>query len=88
MSKVIDTVSPEAIALATAINLHSTMLLDDAWYNGTKEGFDALYDELFVIARDFVPSNCENLSEKVEETFFQFQCEIERGERDVDWYLF
>ncbi len=89
MTKVIDTVSPEAVALSAAIELHSTMLHDDAWvgYCGTKEGFDNLYQELFVVARDHVSSESDNPVEDVVNTFFQFQNEIEQAEREVDWFL-
>lgn len=89
MTKVIDTVSPEAVALSAAIELHTTMLHDEAWagYCGTKEGFDNLYQELFVIARDHVSSESENTVEDIVDTFFQFQNEIGQGESEVDWFL-
>jgi hypothetical protein len=89
LTKVIDTVSPEAVALSAAIELHTTMLHDDAWmgYCGTKEGFDNLYQELFVIARDHVSSESNNVVEDTVNTFFEFQGEIAEAEREVDWFL-
>lgn len=86
--KPIDTVSPEAIALQAAIQLHSDLIYDDgfAGYNGTKEAFDRLYQELFVIARDEVSLEVSPLDQVIE-TFYDYQLEIVEGQRDVEWYL-
>lgn len=86
--KVIDTVSPEAVALTAACQLHSELLSDEgfAGYDGTKFQFDMLYRELFMIARDEVSLEVEPV-EQVVETFYQYQAEISAGERDADWYL-
>jgi hypothetical protein len=86
--KVTDTCSPEAFALKATCLLH-TELLDDqgfAGYDGTKEAFDRLYSELFVIARDEVSLEVEAVSQVID-TFFDYQLEIRRGQREVDWYL-
>lgn len=86
--KFTDTSSPEAVALLAACQLHPELLTDDAFagYDGTKDQFDRLYRELFVIARDEVSLEVEPV-EQVVETFYQYQTEISVGERDADWYL-
>ena len=86
--KVIDTVSPEAVALTAACQLHSELLSDESFagYDGTKAAFDSLYSELFVIARDEVSLEVEPV-EQVVETWYQYQAEISEGERDFDWFL-
>lgn len=86
--KPIDTVSPEAVALQAAIQLHADLLHDEgfAGYDGTKAQFDALYRELFVIARDEVSLEVEPVNQVIE-TFYDYQQEIVWGERDVEWYL-
>jgi hypothetical protein len=86
--KAIDTVSPEAVALTAACELHGELLADQgfAGYDGTKEQFDNLYQELFVIARDEVSLEVEAVSQ-VMDTFFEYQMEISEGQRAFDWYL-
>lgn len=86
--KMIDTVSPEAVALTAACQLHTELLKDEgfAGYDGTKEQFDNLYQELFIIARDEVSLEVEPV-EMVVETFYDYQLEIAEGVRDFDWYL-
>ena len=86
--KAIDTLSPEAVALTAACQLHAELLADDgfAGYDGTKGAFDRLYSELFVIARDEVSLEVDPVDQVVE-TFYQYQLEIGKGQREVNWYL-
>lgn len=86
--KITDTASPEAVALTATCRLHGELLADEnfAGYDGTKDAFDRLYSELFVIARDEVSLEIEPV-EMVVETFYVFQFEIGEGDREVDWYL-
>lgn len=83
-----DLVSPEAVALAAACELHTELLRDLSFsgYDGTKEQFDDLYQELFIIARDEVSLEVLPV-EQVIETFFDYQLEITTGDREVGWYL-
>jgi hypothetical protein len=80
--------NPETVALSAAIRLHTELLQSEGFlgYEGTKAQFDALYQELSVIALDEVSLEIEPL-EQVIETFYQYQFEIAEGERSVDWYL-
>ena len=84
-----DTVSPEAVALTAACQLHSQLLNDDdgfVGYDGTKDQFDLLFRELFVIARDEVSLEIDPVNQ-VTETFWDYQTEISFGQRDSDWFL-
>ena len=82
-----DTVSPEAVALTAACQLHKDLLNSDGFegYDGTKEQFDRLFQELFVIARDEVSLEIDPISQ-VTETFWDYQTEISFGQRDSDWF--
>lgn len=84
----IDSVSPEAVALTAACQMHNELLQDEgfAGYDGTKDAFDNLYQELFVIARDEVSLEVDPVDQVVE-TFYAYQAEIAMGDRDFDWYL-
>jgi hypothetical protein len=86
--KFTDPVSPEAVALAAAFELHTELLHDPSFagYDGTKEQFDDLYQELFIIARDEVSLEVEPV-EQVIGTFFDYHLEIVSGDREVGWYL-
>lgn len=86
--KFTDSMSPEAVALSAACQLHPELLADDgfAGYDGTKAQFDSLYQELFVIARDEVSLEIEPVDQVIS-TFFDYQLEIVDGQREVDWYL-
>lgn len=86
--KLTDTTSPEAVALQAAIQLHAELLADEgfAGYDGTKDAFDSLYRELFVIARDEVSLEIDPVNQVVD-TFYDYQLEITEGQREVDWYL-
>ena len=83
-----DSVSPEAVALTAACRMHSQLLNDDAFlgYDGTKEVFDLVYQELFVIARDEVSLEVEPVDQVIE-TWYRYQYEIMEGNRDVCWYM-
>lgn len=87
-TKMIDTVSPEAVALTAACQMHGKLLNDDAFmgYDGTRDSFDLLYRELFVIARDEVSLEIDPISQVIE-TFYEYQTEVSEGVREVDWYL-
>lgn len=74
-------------ALAASFLLHD-QLLDDcnyAGYEGTKEDFDRLYAEVFVICRDELPDDAN--VDYVIETFHDYQLEQMDGIREVGWYL-
>jgi len=87
MMKFTDTVSPEAVALTAACQLHADILHDPgfAGYDGTKEQFDNLYRELFAIARDEVSLEIEPLQQVIE-TWWDYQVEVSAGERNFDWF--
>lgn len=87
MIKFTDTQSPEAVALTATIQLHEDMLNSYAFagYDGTKDAFDCLYRELFIIARDEVSLEVDPVDQVVE-TFFQYQLEISEGERNPAWF--
>jgi len=81
--------SPEAVALTAACQLHAELLSDDCFpgYEGTKEQFDELFAELFIIARDEVSLEVEPV-EQVVDTFYEYQLEISSGDRPFDWFQF
>jgi len=81
--------SPEAVALTAACQLHSDLLYDDgfAGYDGTKSQFDELYAELFIIARDEVSLEIDPVDQVVD-TFYDYQTEIASGDRPFDWFQF
>lgn len=85
--KFTDTMSPEAVALTAACQMHGEILGDEsmAGYDGTKAAFDSLYKELFVIARDEVSLEIDAVDQVIS-TFFDYQLEIVEGQREVDWY--
>lgn len=82
-----DTVSPEAVALTAACQLHTELLNNECFlgYDGTKEQFDLLFQELFVIARDEVSLEVDPL-DQVTETWYEYQTEIAVAQRDHDWF--
>ena len=87
MIKLPDTVSPEAVALTATCRLHPQLLNDECFlgYDGTKEQFDRLFQELFIIARDEVSLEVEPVVQVIE-TFYDYQLEITEGARDYDWF--
>ena len=63
-------------------------LLNDcnyAGYEGDKESFDRLFNEVFVICRDELPDDAA--VDYIVETFHDYQLEIMEGHREIDWYL-
>jgi len=79
----------EQLALDATFKIHSELLrANDAFdnYDGTKEQFDRLYREVFIIARDEVALEVEPI-EGITETFYQYQLEIAQGYRDCCWFL-
>lgn len=81
--------TPEAVALAATIQLHGEMLNDEcfAGYDGDKDAFDVLYQEVFVIARDDVTLEVDPVNQVVD-MFYEYHSEICNGTRDIDWYLY
>ena len=79
--------SPEAVALNAAVALHLLLPNMDGYdgYDGTKQQFDRLYQELFIIARDEVSLEIDPV-DQVTETFFDYQVEISAGDRSFDWF--
>ena len=75
-------------ALKACLVLHTELQKSDAFfgYEGTKEDFDYLFQEVYVIARDEVSLEVEPV-EQIVDTFYQYQLEIVAGDRQVDWYL-
>lgn len=74
-------------ALEACFALHKQLLTDDAaWgYDGTKDDFDRLFAEVYIIARDEVPDEAD--IEQVIETFWDYQMEQMNGVREIGWYL-
>ena len=74
-------------ALTACFELNNQLLNDNAaWgYEGTKECFDRLFAEVYVIARDEVPDEAD--IEQIIETFWDYQLEIMDANRECDWYL-
>jgi len=80
--------SLQNLALSASFRLHSEILGDEAFlgYEGTKDQFDDLYNELYVIARDEVSLEVDPIDQIIE-TWYDYQNEICDGVRDVTWYL-
>jgi hypothetical protein len=74
-------------ALEASFVLHKQLLTDAnyAGYDGTKDDFDRLYDEVFVICRDELPDEAD--IDYVVETFHDYQLEQMEGHREIGWYL-
>jgi hypothetical protein len=74
-------------ALEATIVLHGQMLTDCnyAGYDGTKDDFDNLYAEVYIICRDELPDEAD--IEQVVETFHDYQLEQMEGHREIGWYL-
>ena len=79
--------TPETVALTAACQLHKEILGGECFlgYDGTKEQFDRLFQELFVIARDEVSLEIDPVNQ-VTETFWDYQTEIVFGQRDCCWF--
>ena len=81
--------APQTVALSAACRLHGEMLEDDAFagYDGSKEAFDRLYEELFAIAKQQIHPDLLD-EDNLEATFYVFQDAVASGELPVDWYLY
>ena len=74
-------------ALEATIALHKELLPEEAFngYEGTKEDFDLLYREIYEIVRNELPDEAD--IEQVVDCFFDYQLEIQNGDREVCWFL-
>jgi hypothetical protein len=74
-------------ALESTIELHKSMLTDACYdgYDGTKDDFDNLYAEVYIICRDELPDEAD--IDQVVETFHDYQLEQMEGLRAIGWYL-
>jgi hypothetical protein len=74
-------------ALEACFVLHQQLLTEDCYagYDGDKEAFDHLYDEVFVICRDELPDDASVAY--VCETFHEYALEQMNGVRGIGWYL-
>ena len=80
--------SLQNLALSASFRLHSEILGDESFcgYEGTKEQFDDLYNELYIIARDEVSLEVDPIDQIIE-TWYDYQNEICEGAREPQWYL-
>jgi hypothetical protein len=80
--------SLQNLVLESAFRLHSEILGDESFcgYEGTKEQFDDLYDELYVIARDEVSLEVDPVNQIID-VWCTYQNEVCVGDRDPQWYL-
>jgi hypothetical protein len=80
--------SLQNLALSASFRVHSEILGNESFvgYEGTKDQFDDLYNELYVIARDEVSLEVDPIDQIIE-TWYDYQNEICDGHRDVYWYL-
>ena len=80
--------TPSQFALTAACQLHKRLLNDDLFmgYDGEKESFDQLFDELVVIARSEVSLEVEPVDQIID-TWYQYQYEIMEGDREPCWFL-
>ena len=74
-------------ALAACFQLHKELLEDCAYagYDGDKQAFDRLYEEVFVICRDELPADAD--VQEVVDTFHDYQLEQMDGVREIGWHL-
>jgi hypothetical protein len=74
-------------ALAASFQLHKELLNDCCYagYDGDKEAFDNLYNEVYVICRDELPDNAT--VKYVCETFHDYQFEQMNGDREIGWWM-
>jgi hypothetical protein len=75
-------------ALRASSVLHNQLLTEACYagYDGDKDAFDILFNEVFTIAREELPDDAD--VDQIVETFHQYQLEQMNGERDADWYLY
>ena len=78
----------EKTALAACCQLHGELLNDEffAGYEGTKEQFDNLYEQVYKIVSQELWDGAE--VDQVVETFYTYETEIAQGLREVDWHLY
>jgi hypothetical protein len=74
-------------ALAASFQLHKELLNDCCYagYDGDKEAFDNLYNEVYVICRDELPDDAT--VKYVCETFHDYQFEQMNGDREIGWWM-
>lgn len=74
-------------ALAASFQLHKELLNDCCYagYDGDKEAFDNLYNEVYVICRDELPDDAD--VEEVVEMFHDYQLEQMNGDREIGWWM-
>ena len=74
-------------ALEASFVLHKQLLTDSCYdgYDGGKDAFDNLYNEVLVICRDELPDDAD--IDYVVETFHDYQLEQANGYREIGWYL-
>ena len=74
-------------ALRSCFILHEQLLTDCCYagYDGDKNAFDNLYNQVLVICRDELPDDAD--CDQVIETFHEYMLEIMNGHRECDWYL-
>jgi hypothetical protein len=79
--------TPSQKALEACFVLHKQLLTDCCYagYDATKDDFDRLYAEVYIICRDELPDDAT--VEYVCETFHDYQLETMNGEREIGWYL-
>ena len=80
--------NPYAKALEATIELHKSLLTDCCYegYDGDKDAFDNLYNQVEVIVRCELPDDAD--IEQVVDTFHQYQLETMNGEREIGWFLY
>jgi hypothetical protein len=74
-------------ALEACFVLHQQLLTEACYagYDGTKDDFDVLYAEVYIICRDELPDEAD--VNQVVETFHDYQLETMDGQREIGWYL-
>ena len=78
----------EKLAIQATFQLHNELLVDDffAGYEGSKENFDDLYNQVYKIVSQELWDGAE--VDQVVETFYTYETEIAQGLREVDWHLY
>ena len=74
-------------ALQVSFVLHEQLLTDCNYqgYDGDKDAFDNLYEEVYAIARYELPDDAD--IEQIATTFHEYQLEQMNGDREIGWYL-
>jgi hypothetical protein len=82
--------NPRNLALKVTFSLHNDLLEDEgfAGYEGTKEQFDDLYEEVLTIITKVLGNDGNYPDEnQIVEAYWEIQTEIVKGIRQVDWFL-